>query len=129
MGDILNVNWAWLNAPRSVKGYGMHDFIWFNVATPDLRPETLHVFVNDVSPDLRGLGPLKKCIKVPNVFFPPYAQLIITGLNKGGEKVEFHSFLKRGSTYVLKNSQGGKHRISPIISPDNCGCCSYSVAY
>jgi hypothetical protein len=131
MGDILNVNWSWLNIPRSAKGYSPSDFIQFKVTTPDLVPDSLYVFTTDSSEiyDARGLGALRNSMKVPNIVYPPYAKVIVTGLNRSGQKVEFHGHLQRGATYILDHAMPGKHRMYGSISTENCGCCAYTTSY
>ena len=131
MGDILNVSSSWLNIPRSAKGYGNNDFLWFKVDTPDVVPSSLFVFLKDSSEDYqaRCLGRLQPYMKVPNIYYPPYATLTITGRNRKGEKVEFRGRMQRGSMYNVTTGVPGIHRIYPVTTTENCGCCNYSTAY
>lgn len=134
MGDILNLNWSYLNIPYGGpcgKGRGINNYIFFKVADPNLRPETMAVFVTDASEqyDARGMGWLQECMLVPNVVYPPRSKLMVTGLNNRGEKVQFNGILKRGSHYVLDKSDAGQHKLDSYISTSNCGCCPYDTSY
>ena len=134
MGDILNLNWSYLNVPYGGpcgKGHGINNYLFFEVTDPNLRTETLFVFLTDASEqyDARGMGQLQSCMLIPNVVFPPRSKIMITGLNAQGQKVQFNGIMKRGSHYVLKESQGGHHKLFSYISTENCPCCPYDTSY
>jgi len=131
MGDILRNNWTWFNIPRSAKGYSPSDFVYFKINTPDLVLDSLYVFTTDSSEiyDARGLGKLQNIMKIPPIIYPPYSQIIITGMNRKGQKVEFRGHLQRGGTYILEHGMPGKYPIHATISTQNCGCCAYTTSY
>lgn len=134
MGDILNLNWSYLNVPYGTpcgKGLGINNYIFFKVTNSNLRPDSLFVFVKDASEqyDMRGMGMVQDSMIVPSVVFPPRARLVVTGLNNKGQKVQFNGVLKRGSHYILDHAEGGHHKLSSYISTENCPCCPYDTSY
>ena len=129
MGDILRHNWTFYDIPRSVLGYNNTDFVWFNLATNDLKNDTIYVFATDSSEiyDARGLGKLQQCIKIPDIIYPPDAEIIVTAMNKNNQRVEFRGPLKRGATYNITHGMPGKHYLNGTISTGRC--CPYSTPY
>ena len=129
MGDILRHNWTFYDIPRSVLGYNGAEFINFSITTPNLQPGSVFVFLTDSSEiyDARGLGPIQKSMKIPDVIYPPDAKVIVTAKNKNGQRVEFQGPLKRGSSYVIDQDMAGNHRLNGAISTGSC--CSYNSPY
>lgn len=123
MGDILNLNWSYLDIPKYARGNSAADFIWFKWDNT-IDPSQYSIYVEDVSSGIRTFGKLQPSIKIPNVFFPPNARLFVQ--NSSGT-VQFDGRLKRGSTYNLSSPRRG---MQPLLSTVNTsGTCSYNTAY
>lgn len=114
MSNIPRYHRTELIVPRSARGYGTDEFLYFSW-DPALEPALLRVLVEDLSGRWINLGTVKKSVFIPNVYFPNQANLVVVGRNRKGEQVRFFGRLRRGQFYILPGSKAGDYIMRRMI--------------
>lgn len=89
-----------------------------------LNPCNFEILVEDLSGEWRSLGKLRRFCKVPDIFFPAYARILIRGTNSKGTQLRFLSQMSPGSTYVLNRDEGNGTEVFTLPSSVSKSCCS-----
>ncbi|AQM73173.1 hypothetical protein B1750_gp192 [Noumeavirus] len=91
---------------------------------PQINPCNYEIVVEDLSGDWKSLGKLRTFVKLPPIFFSPYAKLVVRGTNSQGKQVRFLGQLNvgQGTTYSLvrEDSDGTTVHIMPSSVSKNC---------
>ncbi|AMQ10822.1 hypothetical protein [Brazilian marseillevirus] len=91
---------------------------------PSIQPCNYEIIVEDLSGDWKSLGKLRTFVKLPPIFFSPYAKIVVRGVNNQGQQVRFLGQLNvgQGTTYSLvrEDSDGTTIHIMPSSVSKNC---------
>ncbi len=114
MSEIARFHRAELIVPRSARGYGNDEFLFFQW-DPSIDKTQFRVLLEDLAGRWVNLGNLDKKILIPNTYFPEKAMLVVVGRNRHGDQVRYLDELRRGHFYVLSSSAAGDHPMGRFI--------------
>ncbi|AGV01624.1 hypothetical protein C8_275 [Cannes 8 virus] len=96
---------------------------------PSIEPCNFEILVEDLSGDWKSLGKLRTFVKLPPIFYSPYAKLVVRGTNKDGIQVRYLGQLNvgQGTTYSLIRDDSDGTTIHIMPSSVSSTCCRSAI--